>query len=81
MAVGLSPVITLTTLQGFDVDVENASLMGSSSSSDGIDSGPFASAAAFATVRRPRLASAVAFAVARRVGFARRLTPSKIDET
>ncbi len=81
MAVVLSPFIALTTLRGFDVNVNNASSMGSSLSSDGITSGPFASAAAFAAVRRPRLASAVAFAVARRGGFARRLTPSKFYET
>jgi hypothetical protein len=81
MAVGLPPVIALMTLRGFDVDADNASSMGSSSLSDGIISGPFASAAAFAAVRRPRLASAVAFAVARRGGFARRFTPSKFDDT
>ncbi len=81
MAVGLLPVIALTTLQGFDVDVNNASSMGLLLSSDGITSGPFAATAAFAAVRRPRLASAVVFAVARQVGFARRLTPSKFDET
>jgi hypothetical protein len=63
----LSTGVVLPTLRGFAILVDVASSTGLSSLSDGITSGPFASAAAFA--------------VARRGGFARRLTPSRFEET
>jgi hypothetical protein len=80
MAIVLSMGIVIPTLQSFNMIINVASLMGSSSLSslslDSITSGHFTTMAAIAVVRRPRFASALAFAVVRR-GPA----PSEFNET